>query len=193
MKKLVLVSIFTILCNLTMRAQTEKGHFFFGADAGFSFSSMKNDYGGPSYPNYEFKSTTFSITPSANYFIVNDLSLGLDLSFSTAKSESSFENAKYRSHSFSVVPTATYFFSSGKFRPYLSAGAGYGFSKGNSDESKLNSTIFKGKGGIAYFFNSNVALNAGLEYRNSNYKNKNTDAENKINTLAFTTGFSIFF
>jgi len=99
----------------------------FGADANVSFSSntAKQEYNGNESEGKETISI-FTFTPSANYFVINNLAVGIDLSFSSTKDKYTEPGytEDYTTNTFSIIPNATYFFKSGNIAPYIGAGAG---------------------------------------------------------------------
>ncbi|MBX2826863.1 MAG: porin family protein [Flavobacteriaceae bacterium] len=194
MKKVILLAA-AFMLTFTMNAQTEKGGWFFGADAGVSFSSTKMT---PEFDGTEGNDTTtsiFSVTPSANYFVIDNLAVGLDLSFSSSNTKFDTEGGEQevKSNSFAVIPNGTYFFGSSNARPYVGAGAGLMSMGGEEDETKFSGLAIKGQAGVAVFLNDNVAVNIGVDYTNANLSNKEeSDLKNKINTIGVGAGFSIF-
>ncbi|WP_047545910.1 OmpW family outer membrane protein [Psychroserpens sp. Hel_I_66] len=206
MKKLLLMAAVAVfgLSNVNaqedLESKTTKGTWLFGTDAGISFASNKTtaEFDGQD-AGFESTVSTFSITPSANYFIIDNLAIGLDLLFSSSKEEEEFDGFgetftdEFKTSTFAAIPNATYFFGDGSFRPYLGAGVGYLSTGSDEDITKFSGLVIKGQGGVAYFINSSVALNFGVEYLNANLKNKEeSDFENKSNTFGVGLGFSFF-
>lgn len=201
MKKLILfaaVAAFGFSANAQDEStnQTTKGTWFFGADAGISFASNKTI---PEFDGEEFDTevtvTSFSFTPSANYFVIDNLAVGLDITFSSSNSKVDFDGdtEEDKTNTFAVIPNATYFFSDGNVRPYLGAGVGYMSAGGDEDFTKFSGLAINANGGIAYFINSSVAVNIGVEYLYAKLSNKEeSDFKNKSNTLGVGAGFSFF-
>ncbi|WP_026755662.1 OmpW family outer membrane protein [Sediminibacter sp. Hel_I_10] len=202
MKKLLFMTAIAVfgLTNLSAQeenlSKTTKGTWFFGADAGITFAANKTtaEFDGQDV-GVDSKVSTVSITPSANYFVMDNLAIGLDLLFSSTKTEEEFDglDVEFKGTTFAAIPNATYFFGEGSFRPYLGAGVGYLSTGSDDDITKFSGLVIKGQGGVAYFINTSVALNLGVEYLNANLKNKEeSDFENKSNTLGVGLGFSFF-
>ena len=195
MKKLLLFAIILVF-TFNVNAQTEKGNWFFGADAGVSFTSSntKFEFDGEELDG-EIKTSVFSVTPSANYFVIDNLAIGLDLGFSssTTKFEGDGDDEEDKSNSFMVIPNGTYFFGEGTTRPYIGAGAGIMSTGGEEDASKFSGLAIKGQGGVAIFIRDNVAVNIGLEYLNTKLSNKEeSDFKTKTSTFGVGVGFNIF-
>lgn len=193
MKNLFLSAVI-FLSSLSLTAQTEKGRWFFGGDTSLGFTStniqLQNDGNDVGQKSTVSK---LSFKPSANYFIKDNLAVGLGILF---ESETEKEgSSKDKTSSFAALPTVTYFFNSGKnLVPYLTANVGLMSLKySDTDAEKFSGLAFGAGGGVAYFLNNSVSVNLGLSYLNSNLKNKKV-SKNSIKTgaLGVTVGFGIF-
>ena len=188
MKKLFLFA--AVIFASASYAQTEKGNWFAGSDLGLSYSSETNT---PKYDGTKGNKTTestFKITPNVNYFVIDNLAVGLGLEYSTTKKESSDENK------FAIAPNATYFFPlSANLAPFVGAKVGYAMeSAGSSDASKYNGLVFGGKAGIAYFVNQGAAITGYVGYDNYSLKNKaDSKLENQRGILGVGVGVALFF
>lgn len=188
MKKLFLFA--AVIFASASYAQTEKGNWFAGSDLGLSYSSETNT---PKYDGTKGNKTTqstFKITPNVNYFVIDNLAVGLGLEYSTTKKESSDENK------FAIAPNATYFFPlSANLAPFVGAKVGYAMeSAGSSDASKYNGLVFGGKAGIAYFVNQGAAITGYVGYDSYSLKNKaNSKAETQRGILGVGVGVALFF
>ena len=188
MKKLFLFA--AVIFASASYAQTEKGNWFAGSDLGLSYTSETNT---PKYDGTKGNKTTestFKITPNVNYFVIDNLAVGLGLEYSTTKKESSDENK------FAIAPNATYFFPlSANLAPFVGAKVGYAMaSAGSSDASKYNGLVFGGKAGIAYFVNQGAAITGYVGYDSYSLKNKaNSKAETQRGILGVGVGVALFF
>ena len=188
MKKLFLFA--AVIFASASYAQTEKGNWFAGSDLGLSYSSETNT---PKYDGTKGNKTTestFKITPNVNYFVIDNLAVGLGLEYSTTKKESSDENK------FAIAPNATYFFPlSANLAPFVGAKVGYAMaSAGSSDASKYNGLVFGGKAGIAYFVNQGAAITGYVGYDSYSLKNKaNSKVETQRGILGVGVGVALFF
>jgi outer membrane protein len=193
MKKLLLAA-FAVFAFTSVDAQTEKGNWVFGGNTSLSFASTKakvevdgNEVDG------DLTSTVFSVTPSVGYFVIDNLAVGLDLSFTSNKNDNG--DTDVTTSSFSVLPMGTYFFDAGEsFKPYVGAGVGLiSTSSGDEDINKSSGLAIRGKGGVAYFLNESIALDFSVQYLNSSQKNKeNSDVVTKNSSFGVGFGFSIF-
>ncbi|MGC6524731.1 MAG: outer membrane beta-barrel protein [Flavobacteriaceae bacterium] len=193
MKKLFLLTFFTLF-SLCLTAQTEKGNWFFGGDTslGFTSSNAQAENDGKDVGD-KLTVSKFSFMPSANYFVMDNLSVGLGLLFESATEKEGSDEDK--TSSFAALPTATYFFKSdSQIVPFVGLGAGLmSTSYGDKDENKYNGFAFGANGGIAYFISDSVSLNLGLSYLNSSLKNKKNDKYKvKSGNLGVKVGFGIF-
>ena len=197
MKKSFLIIAIIVFGFINLNAQTEKGKWMFGSDASVAFSSttVKAEFNGDEIDGKETLST-FTFSPSANYFVMDNLALGLDLSFSSTKDkyeEPGFDE-DFTTSGFGIIPNATYFFKSDKIAPYIGAGAGLlSTSYGDEDQDKFSGLAIKAQGGVAIFLSDSVALNVGVDFLTSKLANKeDSDYKAKTNTLGVGVGFAIF-
>lgn len=195
MKKNLLIGVFALL-GFAASAQTEKGSWVVGGSTSIGFNNVstkvKSDnttFDGP-------KVNTFTITPSAGYFVIDKLSVGLDLAYTNATTK--YDGAKTTSNTFAILPTATYYFTDNTvIKPYLGAGIGYASNtekeeyRGKSNEYTVDGFAWKVKGGFAYFFTPSIAADLGLSY--SQFSNKNNGIRTNVNTFGVGVGLSVFF
>ena len=102
MKKLFLLTL--ILTAFTMNAQTEKGTWMIEGDTNLTFagSAVEDEF------DNETSIGTFAFKPAVNYFIADNLAVGLGLEFSSTATEvNDFEST---SGTFALMPQASYFF-----------------------------------------------------------------------------------
>ncbi|WP_158500540.1 outer membrane beta-barrel protein [Spirosoma radiotolerans] len=200
MKTIVCTLAFVLLGFSAVIAQTEKGRWTVGAQVGNFQYSTHNGY----------NSFSGSISPSAGYFVANNLVVGtgVPLSLNTSKYYNSNGEVHYRSTGIGLAPYVRYYVGSNKLKPYV--GVSYTYSS-TRQRSEMGYQTLKSGGftsivspsiGVAYFINRSVALSAGLNYVWERYNNGNQfyDAsgnpiENTTSTskfLSLTIGFQIF-
>lgn len=185
-------------------AQMEKGSWIVSGKTGIGFNSATTKYEGSGQSIDGPKVSTFSITPSAGYFVANNIAIGVDLGFNSTKT--TFKNSLLqidfveKTSLFSILPNATYYFSTGNnVRPYLGAGIGYGSMTStsfyNENETTNGGLLWGAKGGLVYLLNSNVGLDLGATY--SSFKTKESVETTEVKTIAnafgVNAGISIFF
>ena len=126
-----------------------------------------------------------SLAPRFEYFLIDKLSLGLNLSTGWS------DNSSSTSHSYGIGPRLTYFF-------YEHSNWAFKIAEEiKVNRSKYDSNFYNLKAkyidsttvlGASYFFNSNVALGTELYYRHSWYD----DTYNEENSTGVLVDFSIF-
>lgn len=190
MKKLFLFA--AVIFASASYAQTEKGNWFAGSDLGLSYTSKteKNTDDGREISNTT--KSTLKFTPNINYFVIDNLAVGLGLEYENSKTKGVSDSE----NTFAIAPNATYFFPlSANLAPFVGAKVGYAMkSEGSSDANKGNGLVFGGKAGIAYFVNQGAAITGYVGYDAYSFKNK---ANNKIKaekgTLGVGVGVALFF
>lgn len=197
MKKLLLAGA-VALFGLS-NAQMTKGDWVFSGNTGLGFNSIdtKTKVEGQTYDGA--KVSTFSVTPSVGYFVIDKLAVGIDLGFTNLTTKE--DGDKTTISSFSVMPTATYYFAnSSKLVPFLGAGIGYASNKtketfaGTSTEYTADGLAWKVKGGVTYMATQSLGINLGVSF--DQFANKETyfatEYKNTVNTFGVNVGFSYF-
>ena len=188
MKKLFLVGAVALFT--AANAQTEKGSWMVSGKSEISFNNVntKVKYDGTEVDSDETSSFTFS--PSASYFVINNLAVGLGLNYMHNK------NGDVKSNTFVAMPQATYFLATaGNVKPYVEAAVGYASNNTSDDESEIKADgLAYGAGvGVAYFVNPSVAFSLGLNYSGANLTfSEDSDFKTNINTLGVGVGISVF-
>jgi outer membrane protein len=214
MKKIFL--LVALLFSAIITAQTEKGTFAISGKTGLGFSSttLKHENSGNTIDGP--KTSSFNISPSFGYFIIDNLSLGLDFNYTTltTKQKAVFLDSgsiggftivdeKITQNTLTIVPTATYFFAKGKTRPYINAGIGFGsieqkkkYSGPSTDDdmsynpSSNNGLVWGAGAGLAYFVSKTVSFDLGLDY--SEFSFKENDVKTKSGAFGANIGISVF-
>lgn len=202
-----------LLFSILMTAQTEKGTFMISGETSLGFTSTNVKYKNHGISNDGPKTTSFNISPSVGFFVIDNLAIGLDFDYKTATTKqhgityydpsiNGYSNieAKNTETSLAIMPNATYFFSKGKARPFIEAGIGYANIQQKTEssfstmysklESNNNGYVWGVGGGLAYFITNTVSFDIGLGYGEYNYNEEDT----KVKSGAFSAniGISIF-
>ena len=190
MKKLFLFA--AVIFASASYAQTEKGNWFAGSDLGLSYTSetVKEKNDGTEKSNSTV--STLKFTPNVNYFVIDNLAVGLGLEYTNSKTKGASDSENI----FTIAPNATYFFPlSANLAPFVGAKVGYAMaSAGSSDANKDNGLVFGGKAGIAYFVNQGAALTGYLSYDHQKLKNKENSNYSITNgTFGVGIGVALFF
>ncbi|WP_394666910.1 OmpW family outer membrane protein [uncultured Chryseobacterium sp.] len=198
MKKLLLAGA-VALFGLS-NAQMTKGDWVISGNTGIGFNNMetKTKVNGQSFDGP--KVSSFSVTPSVGYFVIDKLAVGIDLGFTSVTTKDSGD--KTTISNFSVMPTATYYFAnSSKFVPFLGAGIGYATGKSKytstllgtttSNEVSTDGLAWKAKGGVTYMATQSLGINLGLGF--DQFYNKETVAGYEYKTTTSTFGVNLGF
>ena len=164
-------------------AQTEKGNWMAGSDLGLSFNSVKTTPRYDGRAGDDLTENTFKITPNVNYFVINNLAVGLGLSYENTTAK--VRNNETKKNSFIIAPNATYFFPiGGKLAPFV----------GEDDSQKYRGLTLGAKGGIAYFVNEGAAITGylGYDYYRLTQK-KDNKYEQRIGNFGVGIGVALFF
>lgn len=207
MKKLTLIALLAFFG--TANAQTEtattsptaKGNWIIGGSTNLGFNSNKVTQKSGDYSVDGQKTTTFNVTPTVGYFVIDNLAVGLNLGYEVQKQDASYDfnqTAKVTNTVFSVIPSVTYFIEAdSKAFPYISAGAGYAAIKtkiASTETQNDNFFVWGGKAGLAYFITPSIAIDLGFNYQqlSTKYEETFSTAENKIifKTLGASIGFN---
>ncbi|EOR30856.1 Outer membrane protein W [Elizabethkingia meningoseptica] len=195
MKKNLLIGAFALL-GIAASAQTEKGSWVVGGSTTLGFNNVSTKFKSGNMSESGPKINTFTVTPSAGYFVIDKLSVGLDLGFVSATTK--YDDAKSTSNTLAILPTATYYFTDNTvIKPYLGAGVGYSSMtekeeyRGKSNKTTVDGFAWKVKGGFAYFFTPNIAADLGLSY--SQFSSKENNVRTNVNTFGVGVGISVFF
>ena len=176
-------------------AQTEKGNWMVGSDLSFSYESAKltsSEKRGNTTVETESTTNTFKFIPNVNYFVINNLAVGLGLEYQHEKTK----GASDATNTFAIAPNAHYYFPiGGKLAPFVGAKVGHAWhSEGSNDSQKSRGFLFGVKGGIAYFVNEGAALTGYVGYDQMNLKNKvNTNNSEKYGKFGVGIGVALFF
>jgi len=180
------IAVFGFIVN----AQTEKGQWVIGGNSSISFTSTKTnfEFDGEEVGD-EIDSSIFTVTPSVGYFVMDNLSVGMDVGLQFTKS------GDVKTSTTSLIPNAVYYFDGGdKLKPFVGLGVGLAsLSQGDEDEQKFSGLLLRGTGGLAYFINDSISLNFVVQYINTNQKNKaNEDIVSKNNNIGAGLGIWFF-
>ncbi|WP_294285182.1 OmpW family outer membrane protein [uncultured Chryseobacterium sp.] len=198
MKKLLLAGA-VALFGLS-NAQMTKGDWVFSGNTGFGFNNVTTKVKAAGQSADGPKVSSFSLTPSVGYFVIDKLAVGIDLGLSSTTTK--YEGEKNTTTSFSVMPTATYYFANdSKFVPFLGAGIGYASAKtkeqinamgvSNSDETTVDGLAWKVKGGVTYMATQSLGINLGVGF--DQFYNKDTYFGTEVKTTTSNFGVNVGF
>lgn len=152
-------------------AQTQKGSWLLGGSA--SFNSFKQG---------DSKATFLDFSPNAGYFVIDDLAIGLNLSFQSIKPDG--EDAATL---FSAGPFVRYYFVNLGEKTKLFGHANFGFGSEDDGFDKAEFTQWGIKAGPAIFLSPSVALEIAVGYGSQKYK----DFDDALNNFGLSVGFQV--
>ena len=195
MKKFLLMV--AVAFSAATYAQTEKGNWMVGSDLSFSYESAKltsSEKRNNITVERESTTNTFKFIPNVNYFVINNLAVGLGLSYENTTAK--VRNNETKKNTFIIAPNATYFFPiGGKLAPFVGAKVGFASqSEGKDDSQKYRGLTLGAKGGIAYFVNEGAAITGylGYDYYRLTQK-KDNKYEQRIGNFGVGIGVALFF
>jgi len=187
-----------VLVVFTINAQTEKGKWMVSGATGLQFSSLNitPEYDGVS--GDKMKTSNFSLTGSLNYFVMDNLAVGLGLGITSSTQKD--DGYKYTVSSTTFIPNAIYFFPvDGNIKPFAQIGAGYSSmvdkesGYGDTYEDKYAGLIYNIGGGVAFFMGDNVSFNFGLAYTGGSLEHDvDSNFKYKQSNIAANIGVSVF-
>ena len=192
MKNLLLMLL--IFVSFSTTAQFNKGRILVGGNVGFSSTTSKSKFGSSSAYTTS-KSSEFSFTPQAGYFIIDNLAIGagLNLELTTLKPEADvFDEV---STALLFQPFVRYYIKPGVF---FQGAYGIGSQKDKqtyqdvTQEQKYGARNWLFAVGYAIFLNDRVAVEPMLGYKTSTLKNKDADSKSWDSSLFFKVGLQVY-
>lgn len=173
MKNLILLTALLFLISFsTSTAQTLKGDRLIGGSGSFSAGDQ---------------TTSFNLSPSMSWFVIDNVAIGGYISYSYYN----YSSGSAHTHSFSLGPAFRYYLTKeGKLRCFTYANFGiYSSFYTYNQEKDSNTTFNAGVGlGLAYFITEQVALEASVGYSLNNAFNIDYEAQHRF---ALSFGFQI--
>lgn len=154
MKKLLFIFLLLFTATTSVLAQTQQGNWMIGGNA--TFASLKQG---------DFKVTTIGISPTAGYFIANDLAIGASLNLTSYKEEDDDAETD-----FSAGPFVRYYFVNLGPSAKLFAQADIAFGSTKFFGESEGFTDWGISAGPAIFLNPHTALEITLGYGSKKYK-----------------------
>ncbi|MCX6566329.1 MAG: outer membrane beta-barrel protein [Candidatus Aminicenantes bacterium] len=186
MRKKTMVLCLTILLVGSMsfaqakKRPIDKGSF--NVAGAVSFSSSSGEFYG------DEAISSFSLMPSARYFVIDGLAVGLDLLLQTDSDGNDTETT------FGLGPAVAYMFdvNSPSIYPYVGVGVAFGSHSASWSRYSTTALIFKLGGGVAFMVKRNLALLAELGYSIESYKYELWDKAESGGTFSVSLGLSAF-
>ena len=180
-----------------------QGHSYLGVSTRgmVSFGNLKTTYTG-NYPSEKQDHSETDLSANYMYYIVNNLSLGLDLDFSNSIYKNSAANYKQSNNGFAIAPMFELNIPSkneGLNNLFIRGGYGFGsqrseYKSGNTNNTtKFSTTDFCAGFGYNCFFHKGLSLTPVFEYECATYKNKDNNQKEKLDGPDFSIGIRKFF
>jgi opacity protein-like surface antigen len=200
--KQLLSALLLLFVSLATWAQPSAGNISIGGTFNLQFSNIKNKTNSTSV---EGPSTfTFNLSPSAEYYLAQNLSAGLGLGYTFTKTSDypNSPNDVSKNSSFNIMPFARMYYNLGeKVNVFGQASINLGFGKttnettvgGITTSTFANSTYFSIglQPGLQYFITNNLSLEATvgfLGYNINSTKSGNRTNSNSSLQLSFSSG-----
>jgi hypothetical protein len=181
MKMSIIKSIFPFLLLFSSHVsycQTEKGQYLIGGQYVLNFSSNISSFVGQSN-SYEYgRFRTLAMDPQAGYFILDNVPVGLEFLYTYGRSSGGSSTS--HSSTYTFIPFIRYYVGKSAIKPYVQAGAGPGWGKGEEVDFGSTSTTkaklfrYELTGGLGAFINKYISIDISLSYKStseSNYLN----------------------
>jgi outer membrane protein len=181
-KKTTTLFLFFLMALGYVKSQTTAGNLMVGGGVTFYSESDQSD------EDYDFSYTNFG--PGAGYFIMDNLAVGLNLSFQKTK-EDNGGSSEERTE-FMIGPFARYYIPTSNESFAFFGQARLDFGSGKRDvtpggEVKSGSLSFAISPGFAYFFNQHWALEIALTGLVIESDDPNKDADDdKVTSVMFS-------
>lgn len=200
-QKLILVSMLLTIFTFAISAQTEKGSVSISGRSSFEGAYFSNRIKGANISigdreAMDVDGYSITITPSIGYFVVDNLSVGAQASFSITDGD-----YQSKASQLLIMPTIGYYFPTKRpVRPFVAVGAGYtnismelDLQGSNVESMSFGGFAFAGGAGAAFFLRNNISIDLMLEYAELIAK-YSEDSSYKYSTkgLGGSIGFSFY-
>jgi opacity protein-like surface antigen len=223
MKKIQLLPLlFAMVTVAALQAQTTKGTIALGLHnfspqvletggllapsnaLGIAFTTVKSEIDGEE-SDEKIKNTTIGFSGSAHYFLIDNLSAGINLNFftQTSKLDGGQDDDEATLTLFMAGPELRYYIpASEKMKVFVNAGAAFGSAKskfnGEEEDDPTKLSRFGGSAGLAFFPNQHVSIDLGLGYGafitkdTFNFGGDDIESKDTYSGVTFEVGFTVF-
>lgn len=194
-----------VLITITTYGQTEKGKIYIGANSNLNFSSSSSSFENKSINVIQSaeninKFSQFNINAEIGYFLIDNLTSGININFSRTNPDDSAAQDIY-----TISPFVKYYFLNGKIKPFARISYGFGKIKDDTFITGNESTFIANRvdtdinalntgAGLAYFLNNYFSIELIFNYSQTTYTSKTSSQTAKQVDSVFQSkiGFSIF-
>ncbi len=217
MKKLIIAALFLTAGAMVVNAQFEKGSVMLGASSSlnllssgtggqimsFGFSNITNTTGdSTSSFSDESKTSNFNFTPSAGYFVIDNLAAGLGINFARAVFTEESDGTLTETQTLvAFEPFVRYYFPLSSITPFCEIKGALGSLKDKSElegndpfeyKHTLNSFGVGVGASLAIGMNASFDVIAGYSMINTKYEEEGFNETSKIGTFGINFGFKVF-
>ncbi len=190
MKKIIITVLLLAIVKIGF-SQFEQGNILLSGQSSFGFSSEKSKFDG----NDVSKQTSFSLTPAAGYFVVDNLAVGLLLNVSSSKTESETSDAESKNSTFTVGPFVRYYLQQ---KIFFQGDLGFGSTKseftsgGSSSDSDYSVFSFGIGAGYAAMISDRVAIEPMLRWGSLSEKADGADEPLITSGISLGVGVTVY-
>jgi hypothetical protein len=199
MKAILVIFLFTVI----VQAQFEKKTFGINGNILFSAGQIHTKIVNTDMDVLETKReyTNFSLTPSASYFFLDNLSLGLLLTYNNSLKEYSMvgspnDPSESSSRSILLGPELRYYFKYYQIYPFLLGSYQYGLTKdkynpsaSSEDSESYSLRVYRLGVGLSIFITEDVAVESIIAYTNAIEKSKSLPHDTRTESVQFEEDF----
>lgn len=196
MKKIIFISVITLLLISNIHGQTQRGTLLVGASSDMRFLSHNEKhryFSGNRIITDESDNSDFELKTNLGFFFIDNLVIGISPDYYTTDDDNStFSRFKFG-------PFTRYYFGYTNVRPFIGGQLGLSTSKDRGKNTSYTTT-FNGSyiginGGIAFFVTKNIALEGLVDYTGSyeGIHDNSTTNEYRDRYLTLYFGFSLHF
>lgn len=181
-KKIFSIFLFVLFFSSVLLPQAALKEGVYNLSGGVSYSSSEN-----TMKNESTRQNNLNISPSYNYFIIDNLLVGCALNFNYTELEYAsnyYKSTKFIYRSYGIGPNVRYYFSSQKIFPFVGASVNYWHDIGSSQEGNRMAVT----AGLNFFLTENAAIEPYFEYAKSSYN----QPDQKISTFSFGCRMNYF-
>lgn len=192
-QRLFVFTVLFCLFSTAITAQTEKGKFSISGRSSIEGAYFSNRVYGDNISTtvreaMDVDGYSFSITPSLSYFVIDNLSIGGQATFSITDGDYQSKTTE-----FIFMPTVAYYIPIEKVvRPFVALGAGYA----NVSMESMSFSGFTWAGGVgaAFFVSNNISIDLMAEYAELSSKTSdNSNYKYSTKGLGGSIGLSVYF
>lgn len=192
-QKLLVVAVLFCFFSSAITAQTEKGKFSISGRSSIEGAYFSNRIYGDNISigdreAMDVDGYSFSITPSLSYFVIDNLSIGGQATYSISDGDYQSKTTE-----FILMPTVAYYIPTGKVvRPFVALGAGY--ANVSMEDMSFSGFTWAGGVGAAFFISNNISIDLMAEYAELSARTSN-NSNYKYSTkgLGGSVGLSVYF